>query len=189
MARHPDVSEKEIIDAALDLEKRGKTPNPGAIRAALGFKGGLVRIRDVWDKYQAKRNGSNKGTEPNYSLDDLPSEIADATGALVSEQKLQLERIVVESFQRCQTLFDKRLDDHIAKYDRDVAFYKDYETNADDSIERLESEIKEMQADLKELAGQNASLLIDNSKLSGQVLAYEKSIPLADSKAFNAGRK
>lgn len=47
MARHAEVKEKEIIDAALILEKKGKIPNPGAIRAQLGFRGGLSRIRKV----------------------------------------------------------------------------------------------------------------------------------------------
>ena len=35
MARHPEVSEAEIISAGSKLISQGKTPNPGAIRAAL----------------------------------------------------------------------------------------------------------------------------------------------------------
>ena len=56
MARHPEVKEKDIIEAGLALEQKGKMPNPGAIRAQLGFKGGLLRIRDVWEKHQAKHS-------------------------------------------------------------------------------------------------------------------------------------
>jgi regulator of replication initiation timing len=176
MARHPDVKEKEIIEAGLTLEQKGKMPNPGAIRAELGFRGGLVRIRGVWERYQSKRNGESRETEQTLSLDDLPTEIADAATTLIAQQKTQLERLIVCGFQRCQSLFDKRLDDHLAKHDCELAFYRDYEASADTSITKLEEEIKDTQTDLKELAEQNAKLLIENSKLSGQVVAFEKTL-------------
>lgn len=179
MARHPEVKEKEIIEAALALQEKGKAPNPGAIRAQLGFRGGLVRIRDVWAKYQAKQAGEtdNKRDDSRLSLDDLPDEVADAVSVLILRQKEQLEHIAIASYQRCQSIFEKRLAHHVSKYERDIAFYRDYELNADESILKLEVEMKELQAELKELADQNASLLLNNSKLSGQLLAYEKALP------------
>jgi hypothetical protein len=146
MARHPDVKEKEIIDAGLALELKGKMPNPGAIRAELGFRGGLVRIREVWERYHAKRSGESHEAEQTLSLDNLPTEIADATATLIEQQRAQLERIIVCSFQRCQSLFDKRLDDHLAKHDSELAFYREYEISADTSITKLEEEIKDTQS-------------------------------------------
>lgn len=105
MARHPDVKEREIIEAALALQEKGKMPNPGAIRTQLGFRGGLVRIRDVWAKYQAKQAGeSDTGTDQcKLSFDDLPDEIKDAVTVLILRQKEQLEHIAIASYQRCQS--------------------------------------------------------------------------------------
>ena len=178
MARHPEVKEKEIIEAALFLQNKGKIPNPGAIRAKLGFRGGLVRIRDVWASYQAKQAGGvGSGDEEKVSLVDLPSEIADAITTLIFQQKEQLEQIAVASYQRSQSLFERRLDEYMDKHDRDIEFYRDYELSADESIRKLEAELKEMQVELKELADQNASLLISNSKMSGQLVAFEKALP------------
>lgn len=177
MARHPDVKEKEIIEAGIALEKKGKMPNPGAIRAELGFRGGLLRIRDVWDRYQSKQNGDISKSEFQLAFDDLPSEIADATEGLIAQQKDQLEKLVLCAFQRCQSLFDKRLDEHLSKHDEQMAFYREYETSADASINKLEADTKDMQVELKELAEQNAKLLIENAKLTGQVSAFEKALP------------
>lgn len=185
MARHPEVKEKEIVDAATALQAKGKMPNPGAIRAQLGFRGGLVRIREVWAKHHDKLGNTDGHDDSNkLSLEDLPTELADATSTLISQQRAQLEHIVVTSYQRCQALFDKRLDDHIVKYDRDITFYREYEISADESITRLEADSKELQDELKELADQNAALLINNSKLSGQLLAFEKALPNIKKEAF-----
>ena len=63
MARHPEVSEQQIIDAGLALEKRGKRPNAGAIRVQLGDRGGLARIKSIWEAYQGNRD------EPLYPAD------------------------------------------------------------------------------------------------------------------------
>ncbi|WP_371194633.1 DNA-binding protein [Glaciecola sp. SC05] len=177
MARHPEIKEKDIIEAGLALEEKGKMPNPGAIRAQLGFRGGLIRIRDVWNKHQAKQIGAISTDEHQMLLEDLPSEIADATEQLIVQQKTQLERLVVCAFQRCQSLFDKRLDDHLSKHNQQMAFYKDYETNVDVSIKKLEDDAKDMQTELKDLAEQNAKLLIENAKLAGQVAAFERALP------------
>jgi len=50
-----------------------------------------------------------------------------------------------------------------------------------------------MQTELKELAEQNAKLLIENSKLSGQVVAFEKalagmSLPSSSASAASAAK-
>lgn len=180
MARHPEVKEKEIIEAALTLEKSGKTPNPGAILASLGFRGGLIRIRDVWDSYNAKRVGNlGEIDSQELSLDDLPSDISDAAVQMITRQREQLEFLIISAFRRCQKLYEKRADDLILKHQESLNFYKDYETSADQSIKLLETGIDELQSELKILAKQNANLLIENSKLSGQVAAFEVSLPNA----------
>ncbi|WP_233269073.1 hypothetical protein [Paraglaciecola sp. L1A13] len=58
MARHPDVQEKDIIQAGRELEDMGKKPNPGAIRAQLGYHGGLMRIKSIWEAFVKKESKS-----------------------------------------------------------------------------------------------------------------------------------
>jgi hypothetical protein len=174
MARHPDVKEKEIIEAAIVLEQKGRIPNPGAIRAQLGYRGGLVRIRQVWEQYQANKDGADKSArELDLTFDDLPSDISDSASHLISRQKVQLEALVVSSFYRCQTVFEKRIDDIILKHEKAIAYYTEYEESADVSIEKLELENTELNMELKDLAEQNAKLLIENAKLNGQLSAFE----------------
>jgi hypothetical protein len=147
MARHPEVKEKKIISAALRLAEYGKTPHPGAIRVELGHKGGLVRIRQVWESYQAKNSGMpTTDSTVEFSFDDLPSDIADAASHLISQQKWQLETLVVNAFQRCQMMFEKRTDDLIEKHQKQILYYTDYEKNADLSIYKIESELLNLQS-------------------------------------------
>jgi hypothetical protein len=188
MARHPEVKEKEIIEAALALELKGKTPNPGAIRASLGFRGGLIRIRDVWDTYYAKRGaGYGEINNEDLSLDDLPSDISDAAIQMISRQREQLEFLIINAYRRCQKLYEKRADDLTLKHEESLLYYREYEASADQSIKLLETDISELQAELKVLAKQNASLLIENSKLSGQVAAFEVSLPNAITQKSGTG--
>lgn len=175
MARHPEVKEKEIIEAGLLIQSKGKMANPGAIRAQLGFKGGLVRIRQVWEKYQNSHFGNTNGEEMvGMKFDELPSEIADASEELLMRQRREIENIVVESFLRCQRLFETRLDGQVQKYEADMAYYKEYEMSADESITKLEKELSSVQSEATDLAKQNASLLIANAELKGQLFSYEK---------------
>jgi regulator of replication initiation timing len=174
MARHPEVKEKEIISAALKLAENGKTPNPGAIRVELGHKGGLVRIRQVWESYQAKNAGlTPTDSHIEFSFDDLPSDIADAATHLITQQKHHLETLVVNAFQRCQMMFEKRTDDLNEKHQKQILFYTDYEKNADLSIYKLESELLDLQSELKTLVQKNTQLLIDNSRLIGRLSVFE----------------
>jgi hypothetical protein len=174
MARHPEVKEKEIISAALRLAEYGKTPNPGAIRVELGHKGGLVRIRQVWESYQAK-NASLATTDSHieFSFDDLPTDITDTATHLIAQQKYHLETLVVNSFQRCQLMFEKRSDDIIEKHQKPILFYTDYEKNADLSIYKIESELLDLQSELKILVQKNTQLLIENSRLIGRLSVFE----------------
>jgi len=174
MARHPEVKEKDIISAGLRLAEKGKTPNPGAIRVELGHKGGLVRIRQIWECYQAKNSGmSTTDSNVEFSFDDLPSDIADAGTHLISQQKWQLETLVVNAFQRCQLMFEKRTDDLLEKHQKQIQFYADYEKNADLSIYKLESELMDLQSELKTLVQNNTQLLVENSRLTGRLSVFE----------------
>jgi len=178
MARHPEVKEKEIIEAALELEKNGKTPNPGAIRATLGYRGGLVRIRDIWNTYAAKRSGSfGEINDHELSLEDLPSDISEAATQMICQQRDQLEILVISAFRRCQKLYERRADDLNKQHEESLQYYKDYELSADQSIKLIEADMRELQTELKALAKQNADLLIENSKLTGKVAAYEAALP------------
>lgn len=176
MARHAEVKEKEIIEAALVIEQKGKIPNPGAIRAQLGFRGGLLRIRRVWEAYQEKRDGVQTDDDTQLNIDDLPTELSDAFGYLVSNQKRTLEGLVVQAYTRCQAMFEKRLDEHMSNHSENMAYFKESEASADESIKRLEDELRTVHTEVKELADQNAKLILENAELKGQVKAFEQSL-------------
>ena len=177
MARHPEVKEKEIIEAGLLLEQKGKMANPGAIRAQLGFKGGLVRIRQIWEKYKMTVDENAIGASSSgMKFEELPSTIADVSEELLIKQRKVIENIIVESFLHCQRTYDARLEEKTQKYESDISFYKEYEVNVDESISKLEKELKEVQVEATELAKQNANLVVENASLKGQVLSYEKAL-------------
>jgi len=177
MARHPEVKEKEIIEAGLALEHKGKVPNPGAIRAQLGFRGGLQRIRRVWNTYEEKRGGATGEEGAQLTIDDLPTELFDACGYLISNQQKTLESLVVQAYTRCQVMFEKRLDNQMDQHHKSIEYFKGCEASADESIELLESELSSVQSEVKGLADQNAKLIIENAELKGKVKAYEQSLP------------
>ena len=177
MARHAEVKEKEIIEAALALEQKGKSPNPGAIRAHLGFRGGLMRIRKVWEAFEEKRSGTADDDDNQLTIDDLPAELSDAYNHLIANQQKTLESLIVQAYSRCQALFEKRLDEHIKQQNQSLEYYKEYEISADESIQKLENELYSLQSELKELADQNAKLIVSNAELSGKVKAFEQSLP------------
>lgn len=179
MARHAEVKEKEIISAALLLEQKGKVPNPGAIRAQLGFRGGLVRIRRVWENYAEKRGDFSCDEQRELTVEDLPSEISHAYQHLVANQEKTLESIVIQTYQRCQTIFEKRLDEHVKNYQRKLDYMKECEASADESIHRLEEEVRALQAESKDLANQNAKLIVENAETKGKLMAYQQ--PLSHS--------
>lgn len=180
MARHAEVKEKEIIEAALVLEEKGKIPNPGSIRAQLGFRGGLARIRRVWEGYQEKRAGNADDDENQLTMDDLPAELSDAYSYLIENQKKTLEGLIVQAYSRCQSLFEKRLGEHTSQYNQQMQYFKEYESSADESIQKLEDELRSLQSELKALADQNAKLILENAELKGRVKAFEQSIKQAE---------
>jgi hypothetical protein len=179
MARHAEVKEKEIINAGLILEQKGKLPNPGSIRAQLGFRGGLSRIRRVWESYLEKRGDLASEEQSDLRMEDLPSEISHAFQYLIANQKQTLEGIVLQMYQRCQALFEKRLDEHVKNYELRLQYMKECEISADESIQRLEEEINSLQAESKDLASQNARLIVENAEAKGKLIAYQR--PIIDS--------
>jgi hypothetical protein len=114
MARHPEVSEKSLIQGGLELEKLGKSPNPGSIRAHLGYRVGLMRIKSVWDSFTQKRNQEllpECSTELSFDalLDDYANNATQLMERkLLSENSLLLERISV-----FEEKFDKQLLQHL----------------------------------------------------------------------------
>ena len=56
---------------------------------------------------------------------------------------------------------------------------KECETTADESIHRLEEEVRALQAESKELANQNAKLIVENAETKGKLMAYQQ--PLSQS--------
>ncbi|MEQ3657363.1 MAG: DNA-binding protein [Glaciecola sp.] len=178
MARHPEITEKQIIEAGISIEKQGKTPNPGAIRAKLGFKGGLLRIRTIWDKHVAEQeDGLVSNNDTGISFDDLPSELYDAANDLIEKQKHHLENTVLHAYLRCQAIFEKRLNEQIKEYETRLNYFKEYELSVDESIEKLENKVSALQSQNIDLNDELRRLTVENSQLKGSIETYEKLLP------------
>lgn len=173
MARHAEVKEKDIIAAGEAIVAQGKLPNPGAIRAKLGFKGGLLRIKRIWEKHNDNSLDSIEDSTVSCELSDLPAEIVEAVNEMIEKQRFQLEQIIIHSYQRCQTVFERRLSESEAKSNELHAYYRDYETQADESIQRLETELKSSIKLLEESKRQNEKLRLENSRITGSLEAVQ----------------
>lgn len=175
MARHPEVKEKEIIEAALALQKKGKVPNPGAIRAQLGYRGSLVRIKSVWQNFIQQRDQKlMPEAETELCFEALPENYADNAKELIKRLNIALEQVVVEAYQYSSKVFEKRAQDIESRGEAKLHQYVEAEHEADKSISRLEVEIDDLQKELSEIADQNAKLLIENAELRGRLAVFDE---------------
>mgnify|MGYP006136001033 CR=1 FL=1 len=175
MARPPEVSEESIIQAGLELEECDKTPNPGAIRAHLGYRGGLMRIKSIWGSFDKKRQQKllpEKTTELNF--DSLPESYASNALQLMDKVSIALEQLTIEAYVNSRQLFEKRAKAQEKSNQESLTFYIEAEKSADKSIIRLEAEVDDIQKELQQLAQQNANLLIVNSELRGRLTVYDE---------------
>lgn len=170
MARHPEVTEQEIIDAGLALEKRGKRPNPGAIRKALGDRGGLARIKTIWQGYCDNRDDPlyDCGRE-NLTFDSLPNVYAENVQTLIDKVTHAMEHMAIAAYRDAQQLFERRLKSFEATHEQALEHYKESERSADECVQKLEAELDELQIELDGLAQQNAKLLIENAEMRGKL--------------------
>lgn len=172
MARHPEVTEQEIIDAGLELEKRGKRPNPGAIRKVLGDRGGLARIKSIWQGYCDNRDDPLYDcNRESLTFDSLPNVYAENVQTLIGKVTHAMEHMAIAAYRDAQQLFERRLKSLEATHEQALEHYKESERSADECVQKLESELDELQAELDGLAQQNAKLLIENAEMRGKLEA------------------
>lgn len=172
MAHHPEVTEQEIIDAGLALEKRGKRPNPGAIRVQLGDRGGLARIKSIWLAYSDNRDDPlYESSKESLTFDSLPNVYAENVQTLIDKVTHAMEHMAIAAYRDAQQLFERRLKSLEATHEQALEHYKESERSADECVQKLENELDELQAELDGLAHQNAKLLIENAEMRGKLEA------------------
>jgi len=174
MARHPDVSEESIIQAGLELENLGKKPNPGAIRAHLGYKGGLLRIKSIWERFIQKRESEFLQEQPlEITLDALPESYSNNAIELMKKVSTAMEQLIIEAYVHSQHLFEKRLKTIERTHQEKLEQYVEGEKSADESIAKLESELDDLNQETQKLAEQNAKLLIENAEYRGRLAVFD----------------
>lgn len=174
MARHAEVTEQEIIDAGLELEKRGKRPNPGAVRKELGDRGGLARIKSIWEAYNVNRDDPlYESSKESLTFDSLPTNYADNAQILIDKVVHAMKQMAIAGYIDAQKLFERRLKSHEATHEQALEHYKESERSADECVQKLESELDELQTELDSLAQQNAKLLIENAEMRGKLEAVK----------------
>ena len=170
MARHPEVSEAEIISAGSKLISQGKTPNPGAIRAALGDRGGLARIKAVWEEHLSQQGELDiRLNKDELSYADLPSDVVQAVDAFINAIQKQIQRVTVDAYERSRFQFEKRLQLVESQWQQKLAYYEDYEQEIDTALKKQKNTISVLDAENTKLAQQNADLLLENSELKGRL--------------------
>ncbi|MCB4435563.1 DNA-binding protein [Alteromonas sp. McT4-15] len=175
MARHPEIPDKAIIQAGKELEELGKTPNPGAIRAHLGYRGGLIRIKSVWNSFvQQREQKLIPETQAELTFDALPESYAENAGELMKKLNAALEQLILEAYQHSRKVFEKRMQDIEHSERLRLQEWTDAEQQADKSISRLEDEVNDLQKELTSLADQNAKLLIENAEFRGRLAILDE---------------
>jgi hypothetical protein len=175
MARHAEVTEREIIDAGLALEKRGKRPNPGAIRAQLGDRGGLARIKSIWEAYSDNRDDPlYESSKESLTFDSLPTHYADNAQTLIDKVVHALKQMAIAGYIDAQKLFERRLKSLEDSHEQTLKHYRESENAADECVQKLEAELDELQFELDGLARQNAKLLIENAEMRGKLEAAKE---------------
>lgn len=176
MARPPEISEKSIIQAGLELESMDKLPNPGAIRAHLGYRGGLLRIKAIWEAFIQKRDRDFLQEIPSeIMLDALPDAYSANSISLMNKVSNALEQLIIEAYINSQQLFEKRLKALEQTENKKLEHYIASEKYADKSITRLENELDDLQQELERLADQNAKLVIENAEFRGRLAVFDSS--------------
>lgn len=174
MARHPDVTEKSIIQAGLELENLGKKPNPGSIRAHLGYKGGLLRIKSIWENYTQKREREFLQEQPNeITLDALPEAYLAHAIELMKKVSTALEQLTIEAYVDSQQLFEMRLKTLEKTNQQKLEQYIEGEKSADESVTKLENELDDLHQENQQLAEQNAKLLVENAEYRGRLAVFD----------------
>lgn len=175
MARHPEIPDKAIIQAGKELEELGKTPNPGSIRAHLGYRGGLLRIKSVWHCFvQQRQQKLLPESQSELTFEALPDTYADNAGELIKKLNTALEQLVIEAYQHSSKVFEKRMQDIESRERLKQSQWADAEAEADKSISRLEDEVSELQKELTHLADQNAKVLLENAELRGRLAVFDE---------------
>lgn len=177
MARHPEVKENEIIKAGMALEASGKIPNPGAIRAQLGFRGGLLRIKTLWSKFIDEREKSYLSEkQQQMQLEALPIEISENMEIITNKLTESIERLTVQAYQIAQEMFEKRLNTNKTEFEARAEYFESYEKEIDLSITKSELELRECIYEAKTLADQSAQLIVENANLKGQIQALQSQV-------------
>lgn len=127
-----------------------------------------------------KQGLNSNQDEVSIGIDALPTELNDAYQYLISNQKKTLEELIVQAYIRCQSMFEKHLDEHITQHTESLKYYTDCEISADESIKKLEDEANSLNKELNKLAEQNAKLIVENAELKGQLKAFEQSLDLLE---------
>ncbi|MGK0234712.1 MAG: hypothetical protein ACI9EK_001238 [Psychroserpens sp.] len=129
MSRPPEVTEKEIIDAGIALEERGRFPNPGAIRGELGNKGSFTRINKIWENYVQSREACDTPDENDTEI-DLPADILENLENNIKQAIKNTKNITISSFKSAQKIAEKRIFSTIEEYKSKVAYFEESEIQA-----------------------------------------------------------
>lgn len=174
MGRAAQFSEKQILQAGLNLEESGQQVSAFAIRNYLGG-GSHSRIETVWKHYQ---EGRAESSERSTSIEgsELPVEIHAMLTNTLESIRNQFENTLVQSYQvavaTVRSSYDVTIEAHKAK----IIELENIEQQAKTALDQADIQIVELQARLVELKSMNSKLSKDNHRQLGVIESLQHQI-------------
>ncbi|GGF00282.1 hypothetical protein GCM10011611_02360 [Aliidongia dinghuensis] len=143
MGRPQEVSDQEIIDAGLAIERdAGRPARPDAIRVRLGGRGNAGRIRRVWEEFVTRREQeAERNRDPSRAL----------SPAMMAFMTADLEQRKTEDTRRFMSIYRAAEEDLAARFAAER--------------ESVQTEMAALKGRLDEAYEENASLETQSSDL------------------------
>jgi colicin import membrane protein len=168
------VSEQQIINAGLELEKQGARVSEYKIRIMLGDRGRPERIRRIWDDYVLSQGINSNATQDKPEV-DVPSEVQTSMSSIIDQLTTQLTQLVTQGYQIAHQTSEKRVNSTIEFYNQKLEEFDSLTKEAnsaiedgDKRIEKLETRVEAYKANQRELENKNAQLKGQLAALSEQ---------------------
>jgi len=156
MTRPSEVTDQQIIDAGLSLQKDGQEVTGFRLRKLIGA-GAAARLMRVWREFEMTHD---QGKESGQTETDLPLEIEDALGQAFEQHKVFLRRTASDILRNASRLSERRV--------------LEVTENAAKERERYREELSEAEASNQELDQVNETIAEQNSVLLEQIVIAQE---------------
>jgi colicin import membrane protein len=167
------VSEQQIINAGLELEKQGARVSEYKIRIMLGDRGRPERIRRIWDDYLSSQGIYSNSTQDKPEV-DVPSEVQTSMSSIIDQLTTQLTQLVTQGYQIAHQTSEERVNSTIELYNQKLEEFDSLTKEASSAIGDADKRIEELETELETCAAKRRELENKNAQLEGQLTALSE---------------